>query len=235
MNDSTFKMGERSDRRLLVFAKAPEPGRVKTRLARSMGREAACDVYRSMIRELTDRLGDGKDFDVEVMWTGSSALAGAELVDAFAPYRLARQIGSDLGERMTVAFCERALLQRTTQIIAIGVDLPDIEMTEIESASLLLESCDWVIGPASDGGYYLIGCRAESMDARVFEGIHWGEPSVCDATTDRIRSLGETVALLPERRDIDDFEDLRDYVERHPRGEIASTVERIGIPERSAS
>lgn len=235
MNDSRFRLSARSDRRLLVFAKAPEPGRVKTRLASSIGSEAACEVYRAMIREMMERLDRGDRFDIEVMWTASAELDGTKLLEELGPHRLARQIGNDLGERMTVAFCERALLQRTTQIIAIGTDLPDLEPQEIESASALLRSCDWVVGPATDGGYYLIGCRSESMDAHVFEGVHWGEPSVFETTIDRIRSLGETVALLPERRDIDQIEDLDDYVERHPDGEVAKVLAKVRATERSAS
>lgn len=235
MKESDYELCTRSPRRLLVFAKAPEAGRVKTRLARSIGAESSLEVYRAMIRELLGRLDtvarDG--FDVEVMWSGSTEIEGSLLTSTFAPYRVARQIGHDLGERLITAISERALLQRTRQIVVIGTDLPDLEGVDVESAFALLDSCEWVIGPATDGGYYLIGCRSASFDASVFDGIHWGESSVLEATTARIRELGVSVALLPERSDIDDIDDLAGYVERHPDGEVAKAYRQVTSRQRS--
>lgn len=210
-----------------MFARAPELGVVKSRLARTLGDTEALEVYRAMIRDLLSRFEQVTEIDVEVLWTGTESVPGEALIETFRPHRLARQVGRDLGERMTMAFSERALLQRTSQIIAIGTDVPDLEPSDLESAFALLDSCDWVVGPATDGGYYLIGCRASSFDGRVFEGIHWGQSSVLEATLDRIRELGETVAMLPERTDIDLEEDLLDYVRRRPGGEVARTCERV--------
>ncbi len=233
MIESDYELCRRSPKRVLLFARAPEPGSVKTRLASSIGNEGAEGVYRGMIRELLERLGPGNDrFDVEVLWTGSTDVPGKTLTTTFAPYRLARQIGRDLGERMTTAFSERALLQRTRQIIAIGTDLPDLERSDIDAAFSLLESCEWVIGPAGDGGYYLIGCRSSNFDSSVFEGIHWGQSSVLEATTERIRELGGTVALLPERNDIDEISDLEEYLERHPDGDVARAFRQVQLGER---
>lgn len=233
MIESDYEVCTRSPRRVLVFAKAPEKGRVKTRLARSIGVEGAAEVYRGMISELLGRLGSDNGFDVEVLWTGSADVPGKTLTGTFAPYRLARQIGRDLGERMTTAFSERALLQRTRQIIAIGTDLPDLGRSDLEAAFSLLNSCEWVIGPARDGGYYLIGCRSANFDASVFEGIHWGQSSVLEATTERIRELGGTVALLPKRQDIDEIDDLEEYVARHPGGDVARAFREVQQGQRS--
>lgn len=233
MRESDYRLCTRSPRRVLMFAKAPEAGLVKTRLARTVGPDESREFYRGMVGELLERLGSGDEFDIEVLWTGSPDVPGNLLTTTFAPHRLSRQIGSDLGERMTTAISERALLQRTRQIIAIGTDLPDLERSDLDTAFALLGSCEWVIGPAMDGGYYLIGCRSTSFDATVFEGIHWGESSVLEATTERIRELGATVALLPERRDIDDLDDLVDYVERHPDGEVARIYRHVNNRQRS--
>lgn len=227
MTESVYELCSRSPRRVLIFAKAPEAGQVKTRLAKSVGSEEAVEIYRGMIRDLLRGLGSGDELDIEVMWSGSRDVPGNVLIETFSPHRLSRQIGHDLGERMTTAISERALLQRTRQIIAIGTDLPDLERSDLEAAFSLLDSCEWVIGPAIDGGYYLIGCRSDSFDARVFEGIHWGKSSVLEATTERIRELGAAVALLPERADIDDIDDLVDYVGRHPDGEVARTFRQV--------
>lgn len=227
MTESAYQLCSRSPRRVLIFAKAPEVGRVKTRLAKSTGAEKARDIHRAMIRDLLHRLGTGDELDIEVIWSGSEDVQGESLVEIFSPHRLARQVGRDLGERMATAISDRALLQRTRQIIAIGTDLPDLERSDLEAAFSLLDSCGWVIGPALDGGYYLIGCRSRSFDASVFQGIQWGDSSVLEATTERIRKLGESVALLPQRRDIDEIEDLVEYVNRHPDGEVARVYRQV--------
>ncbi|MBW3671444.1 MAG: TIGR04282 family arsenosugar biosynthesis glycosyltransferase [Acidobacteria bacterium] len=227
MTESVYQLCSRPPRRVLIFAKAPEVGRVKTRLAKSIGTEGALEIHRAMIRDLLGRLGSGDELDIDVIWSGSEEVPGASLVETFSPHRLTRQIGSDLGERMATAISDRALLQRTRQIIAIGTDLPDLERIDLEAAFSLLDSCGWVVGPALDGGYYLIGCRSRSFDASVFQGIHWGESSVLEATTERIRKVGESVALLPQRRDIDEIEDLVEYVNRHPDEEVARVYRQL--------
>lgn len=233
MRESDHELCTRSPRRVLVFARAPERGMVKTRLARAVGADGSLAIYRGMIRELLDRLGSGRGFDIEVMWTGSTEVSGDVLTSTFAPHRLSRQIGHNLGERMTTAISERALLQRTRQIIVIGTDLPDLDGSDIEAGFALLNSCEWVIGPSADGGYYMIGCRSASFDARVFEGIHWGQTSVLQATTERIRGFGATLALLPERRDIDEIDDLEAYCHDHPEGEVARVYRQLHREQRS--
>lgn len=118
------------------------------------------------------------------------------------------QTGADLGDRMAMAFSERFFFQRTRKIIAIGVDEPQLSRQVIDHAFALLDSCEWVVGPASDGGYYLIGCRAPAFDSAIFQDVAWGTGEVIAATLTKIRQWGSTVALLPSRRDIDRVEDL---------------------------
>jgi uncharacterized protein len=230
-----FETCSRSTSRLLIFARVPEPGLVKRRLAEDLGDPLAVEVYSAMIEELLDHVGESDGaIDVEVMWTASPGVRGADVLRSFRDFRLSRQVGADLGERLIAAFSERAVLHRVSKIVAIGADLPDLERSEAKRAFDLLDSCDWVLGPAEDGGYYLIGCRPGSFDTRVFEGIDWGSSSVLEGTRERIRELGATVALLPGRRDVDRCEDLYDYVGRHPASRPAAVLGRVRDEERSS-
>src|SRR5437868_8142988 len=198
--------------RLLVFARLPELGKVKTRLARDLGEARALAVYEAMLRDLFANVGAPDDeLDIEVLWAPTEAANGAALKRAFNDYPLAMQTGDTLGDRLGMAFSERFFFHRTQKIVAIGVDEPALPRAFIGHATGLLESCDWVLGPAEDGGYYLIGCRAAAFDSSIFAGIEWGSDRVFAETLAKIRAWQTTVAVLPLRRDIDLIDDLRAY------------------------
>jgi uncharacterized protein len=198
--------------RLLVFARLPEPGRVKTRLARDIGDERALVLYEAMLRDTLRGIGGAsKSLEIEVMWAPTPAANGDALRRAFGERPLAMQTGETLGDRLSMAFSERFFFHRTEKIIAIGVDDPALDRQLLDHAFALLESCEWVVGPATDGGYYLIGCRAAAYNAEAFLDVAWGTSSVLSATLAKIGSWTSTVAVLPERRDIDECEDLRAY------------------------
>jgi uncharacterized protein len=207
--------------RLLVFARLPEAGKVKTRLARDLGEARALDVYEAMLRDLFANLGAADDeLDIEVLWAPTEAANGAALKRAFNDYPLAMQTGDTLGDRLGMAFSERFFFHRTQKIVAIGVDEPALPRALIDAAVGLLESCDWVLGPAEDGGYYLIGCRAAAFDSAIFAGIEWGSDRVFAETLAKIRAWQTTVAVLPLRRDIDLIDDLRAYAGGGALGEL---------------
>ena len=198
--------------RLLVFARLPELGQVKTRLASAIGDERALAVYEAMLRDLIAAIGDSTpETEIEFLWVPSPHADGAALRGAFAHHAVAIQTGKDLSERLSMAFSERFFFHRTEKIIAIGVDDPTLSRTLIDHAFALLDSCEWVVGPAADGGYYLIGCRAGAFDPEAFNGIEWGTPRVLPATLEKIREMGRTYALLPERYDIDTVDDLERF------------------------
>lgn len=200
-------------RRLLVFARLPELGRVKTRLAADIGAERTLEVYEEMLRDLIGSIGESTpELEIEFVWAPSPDANGAALRRAFGHHAVAMQTGATLGDRLSMAFSERFYFHRTQTIIAIGVDDPSLPRTLIDQAFELLESVEWVIGPATDGGYYLIGCRALAFDCSVFDGIEWGTSTVFGATLERIRALQATVVLLPERFDIDTAADLERYL-----------------------
>jgi rSAM/selenodomain-associated transferase 1 len=207
-----FKTEKNSPERLMVFARVPERGRVKTRLATELGEDRALALYDAMLQDLLEAARAAtSEHSVEVLWTASAAMDGAEIRKLFHGFDLAMQCGRNLGERLTLAFHERIVFYRAGKVIAIGTDDPTMSSDLLEHAFALLESCDWVIGPASDGGYYLIGCRAGSFDVRVFEGIDWGQSDVLARTLSKLKELEETVALLPTRSDLDVPEDVRAF------------------------
>ena len=198
--------------RLLVFARLPELGKVKTRLAASLGDERALAAYEGLLRDLLQSIGESTpETEIEIVWAPTPAANGATLRRAFGERNLAMQTGATLGDRLAMAFSERFFFHRTNKIIAIGVDDPRLSRETIDRAFGLLDSCEWVVGPATDGGYYLIGCRAAAFDSSVFQDIEWGSDRVLAATHQRIRDLGTTVAMLPPRSDIDTAEDLERY------------------------
>lgn len=200
--------------RLLVFARIPERGRVKTRLAADVGDERALAVYEAMLRDVIAGIGDSTpDREIEFLWPPAEGVTGAVLRRAFAHHAVAMQTGPTLGDRLCMAFSERFFFHRTRKIVAIGVDDPLLSREMIDHAFSLLASCEYVLGPATDGGYYLIGCRALSFDASIFLGIDWGTPNVLRQTLERIAALNRTVALLPERMDIDTAADLERYAQ----------------------
>jgi len=108
--------------------------------------------------------------------------------------------------------------------VAIGVDDPTLNRELIDHAFALLESCEYVVGPATDGGYYLIGCRALAFDPELFLGIEWGTSTVLETTLRKIAALERTVALLPERYDIDVAADLERYAAGDHGGELARVL-----------
>ena len=196
-------------KRLLVFARLPEHGAVKTRLASEVGDDRALAVYSAMLRDALASIGESKeDTEVEVLWAPTEAADGETLSKAFGDRPLAMQTGETLGDRLSMAFSERFFFYRTDRIIAVGVDDPTIPRPLIDTAFDLLESCDWVLGPARDGGYYLIGCRGPAFDSEAFQEIAWGASSVFSSTIAKLRTWQRNLAVLPMRSDIDTAEDL---------------------------
>ena len=210
--------------RLLVFARLPELGKVKTRLAADLGDERALAVYEAMLREVISGIGSSTpDTEIEFLWAPTPSANGALLRRAFAHHNVAIQTGEDLGDRLAMALSERFFFHRTEKIIAIGVDDPTLGRELIDRAFALLDSCEYVVGPASDGGYYLIGCRMQTFDPSIFHDIEWGTSTVFRATLEKIARLGRTVAVLPERSDIDTAADLERHAAAFPQSEVSRT------------
>jgi rSAM/selenodomain-associated transferase 1 len=196
---------------------------VKTRLAQRIGDERALAVYEAMLHDVLDGVGASTPTtEVEICWAPTPAASGETLARAFGDRVLAMQTGTTLGDRLGMAFSERFFFHRTHKIIAIGVDEPRIDRAAIDHAFALLDSCEWVVGPAEDGGYYLIGCRAAAFDSDLFRDIEWGTSEVLPKTLARIREAQSTFALLPTRYDIDTLDDLERYAAEGHDGALGS-------------
>ncbi|HEY2293531.1 MAG TPA: TIGR04282 family arsenosugar biosynthesis glycosyltransferase [Thermoanaerobaculia bacterium] len=192
-----------SARRLLLFTKPAREGRVKTRLIGDLTPAQAAALHAAFLDDLLDRLREGGGFELRLAW----ALEPEEAVPA-GPLPGVRQEGNDLGERLYRALSGAAA--EAGAVMALGSDHPTLPLEIVHRAFERVElGADVVLGPAEDGGYYLIALDSEAVAPRLFEGIAWSTDQVLAATLDRCRELGLAVELLPEASDVDTPEDLR--------------------------
>ena len=191
---------------LIIFVKAPRPGTVKTRLAREIGEAAACAAYCRMVNEL--RLNLARLEPVEIRFTPDDA--GSDVAPWLCPgWRLAPQGVGELGARLQAAFSQ-AFASGSNRVVVIGSDCPTVAASDIELAWNELDGHDVVIGPAQDGGYWLIGLR--SSCPRLFEEISWSTPTVLVDTLKQAEAAGLKVKLLRQRSDIDSRADWKEFL-----------------------
>ena len=194
-------------RRLLIFVKEPVAGQVKTRLAAEIGAEAAAHVYRRCVERMLERISA---LQAETVLCVEPAEAIGRIRKWLSPVRpAAPQCGATLGERLFDA-AQRAFTEGACRVVMIGTDSPWIDDALIEKAFLSLGQADLVLGPAKDGGYYLVGLSQPAPD--LFDGISWSTGRVLDQTLAKARALGLTVSLLPEGYDIDRLTDLQQWM-----------------------
>ena len=193
-----------SHRRLLLFTKPAREGRVKTRLIGDLTAAEAAALHAAFLADLLDRL-EGGDFDLRLAW----ALEEGEAIPAGTVPGV-RQEGSDLGERLYRALAATAAEAGADSVAALGSDHPTLPVELVERAFERVEAgADVVLGPAEDGGYYLIALRAGAVAPRLFAEIAWSTDQVLPATLARCQELGLTVELLPMAADVDTPDDLR--------------------------
>lgn len=192
--------------RVIVFVKAPRPGWVKTRLAADLDPEAAAAIHRVLVGRTVARLG--RLPDVELRFAPDDA--GAEIKPWLRPgWRLAGQGTGDLGERLERA-TSAALTEGSRGAVVIGTDCPALEPEDLDEATAGLEQHDVVLGPAEDGGYWLIGLRAPQP--ALFRGIPWSTAEVFERTCDRARDAGLSMRSLRRLRDVDTLHDWRAWL-----------------------
>ncbi len=190
--------------RLLVFARAPVPGQAKTRLVPRLGEEGAARLHRHLVEDTLGRLG-AADIPIE-LWCAPDIVHPffAECRARF-DVELRSQQGEGLGERMAHAL--KSVLAGHSWAVIIGTDCPELSTADLQQALAWLEAgSDAVLGPAVDGGYYLLALRRFSP--HLFEGIAWGGDRVLAQTRGRLQALGWQWRELAERHDLDRPEDL---------------------------
>ncbi len=219
-------------RRLILFAKVPEPGRAKTRLAPDLGEEGAARLYQAFLDDAIALCGRIEGASLEVWASGGAGPAGGADVSAgdvsggegvssdagvreyFAgrypdlPVRL--QSGRALGERLSGAF-ESSFAAGEDHVVITGSDHPTLPSSYLDRAFSALVDAQLVIGPSADGGYYAIGLtsRAWPEAASLFVGVPWSTPAVLETTRRTARRLGLGHVELPEWYDVDDPAGLR--------------------------
>ena len=185
---------------LIVFMKNIREGFVKTRLAKDIGIPAARRIYERLIT-YTEKVCRHLEADVYIFYSDFidyNSFGTANVKGRFI------QTGADLGDRMYQAF---RILDMYEKRLIIGSDCPGLTEDIISEAYMKLEDHDFVLGPANDGGYYLLGLNALSEE--LFSGIMWSSDKVFSTTKKKIRQTGKTCAMLQELIDIDTNEDLR--------------------------
>ncbi len=189
-------------RLLIIFTKNPEAGKVKTRLASAIGDEKALEIYHAL-RQVTARATRKVNAERMVFFSDFIPSSDLFITEGFTA-RL--QEGRDLGERMLHAI-NTGFEEGFQHIVLIGTDCYELTSAIIESAFLALRRTEAVIGPATDGGFYLIGLNRNLPE--LFLEREWSTPEVLETTTARLRQLGVAYELLPELSDIDTIEDLK--------------------------
>lgn len=217
----------RSRSRLIVFTRLPQPGHTKTRLIPVLGPEGAADLHRRMTEHTLRKVRQfvaSRPVSVQIQCRGGS---GPELRQWLGgDLRLRPQAQGDLGRRMALAFTE-SFEGGMRRVVLIGTDIPGIRTTHLARAFLSLRRKDLVIGPASDGGYYLIGLRRPHPE--LFEGIPWGAGEVLEKTLAVAAAGGLSVKLLDCLDDVDRPEDIRVW-EREVRNEgLSDEPESLSI------
>lgn len=191
---------------VLVFAKAPVPGTVKTRLAPVLGAEGAARLYRRMARQCLETALAAEIGPVELWCTPDTAHPWFASLAARYGLRLVPQRGRDLGERMHTALADA--LQRHRHAVLIGTDCPVLCPEDLQAARDGLDGVmDAVFGPVADGGYALVALRQVAVE--LFEDIAWSTAGVMAETRVRLRALEWRWTELPLRWDVDQPEDLR--------------------------
>jgi len=194
---------------LLVFTRAPVPGQTKTRLIPLLGAQGAAEFHQTVLQS-TLAEADASDFRTLEIWCAAEN-DHPFLKQCSLDYSCAIKIqqGDDLGERMHHA--TDATLSENTCVVLIGSDCPAITTDVLNQAHQhFSDGKDAVIGPASDGGYYLIGLK--EPDSRIFHDITWGEGDVAERTRQNFAVLGLDYVELEELPDIDTPEDYQRYI-----------------------
>jgi hypothetical protein len=197
---------------IFVMMKYPEVGRVKARLAQSIGEEAAASLYRAFIQ---DTLTTVQSLDIPFHIAVYPPESHGQFVQWLGPsYQFFHQQGMNLGKRLQNGFATM-FMNEYQQVIALASDSPDLPIEILQTAVSSLQTNKVVIGPATDGGYYLIGFSNDFFIPDAFEEISWSTETVFQETLSRIESVTHQVHVLPQWADIDTKSELKEFYETY--------------------
>ena len=207
---------------LIVFVKNPIPGAVKTRLQTRYAPEQVAALYAAFVRDV---LAQVESIDIERRVIAFDPPDAESEVRALfgggvkAQWQYVPQVQDDLGARMREALVQQ-LDAGASATVLIGTDIPSLPAHHITQAFDLLCTKDVVLGPSTDGGYYLVGVSRSTPE--IFEDVEWSTPSVLSQTIDRVERAGRTLGLVPPYFDVDTPEDL-DLLLAHARATKLAT------------
>jgi hypothetical protein len=195
---------------VIVFARYPENGKVKTRLGKTLGNEFAVGLYELMAGHIFKvcRALPKEEYDIHLFYDDKD---NSSLIKKWAPsyFTFYLQSGNDLGERMKSAF--QILFNKCyKKVIIIGTDCPQINVNLIVKAFNELSQNDLVIGPSNDGGYYLLGMN--DFHPFLFDDIRWSSDEVFRKTEQKAIEKGLSLSFMPELIDIDTEDDLKNWL-----------------------
>jgi len=193
-------LSRHSEQALLIFTRNPEPGKCKTRLAATIGDAAALSIYTFLLEHTAGIARSLEDTDRHVYFSDHPGDGLIWEAETFAGHV---QQGEGLGERMQNAVAE-AFMAGYQKVVIIGSDLYDLAAEDLIAAFARLNTHQAVVGPATDGGYYLLGLTR--MIPALFRDKAWGTEKVLEATLRDLEGIG--TFLLPPRNDIDRYEDI---------------------------
>ena len=190
-----------SKKLLIIFVKNINLGKVKTRLAKTVGNKNAFTIYKALV-EITEKATSNIDIDKRIYF--SDAIIDEKWPNDYKEV----QKGADLGERMCNAF-QDGFDDGYAEIVLIGSDLPNITENVINDAFYQLRTNEVVFGPAEDGGYYLVGLS--KFYSCIFQNKAWSTSTLLNETLAELKQKKNEVSLIETLNDIDTFEDLQDY------------------------
>jgi rSAM/selenodomain-associated transferase 1 len=196
---------------LVIFTRFPVPGKTKTRLIPALGATAAAELQRRLTEHTlatVEPLGDDRDCAIEIRYAGATLPVMRTWLGDQHTFR--SQCDGDLGARMGDAFIA-AFEHEAKRCVIIGIDCPTLGINHVRAAFNALRTSDLVLGPATDGGYYLVGLTADRATTAIpalFEGMQWGTDTVLERTRDRATQQKLSIALLEPLDDVDRPEDL---------------------------
>jgi rSAM/selenodomain-associated transferase 1 len=213
----------KSEDALIVFAKMPLAGAVKTRLGKSLGMEKAATLYKEFAEHAFDlaRACAADGIAVYVFYAPGTGAAEIARWVGLSSCMYAEQEGESLGDRMRSAF-QYTFHRGARRTVIIGTDVPELELTVLRNAFGLLVDHQVVIGPSPDAGYYLLGMQTPLKE--LFWGIVWSSNDVLQRTVGRLESLRLQYILLPEVSDIDTESDYKAYLRRKHRNSSSLTT-----------
>ena len=209
---------------LILFARDPVIGQVKTRLQRFLAPETVLELYRRFLKDSIRLIHTVKGADRFIGVAPSDLSGFFSRLDGQFDVTLFDQTGKDLGEKMQHAF-ESRFAAGYEKVVIIGSDSPSLPPGYIEQA--FAASKDLILGPSTDGGYYLIGMTQKFVD--VMQGIDWGSERVLEQTLKRVQAQDVSLELLPLWYDVDQREDLL-FLKNH-----LDLIAAAGLPAHSAT